>query len=259
MIGMPRRAASETREWTVDRRPFERPAGARLVVPGWPQLVWGQRERGLVLLGSFVVAMGAGLMSWGTALAWGFFGFAFLVHVSSASDAIRQGSFPAHSRRAALPIAAALGGLLYFPLLFGLSVTACPGTVQDRSHSVYLVNRWAYRGDAPHKGHWVWLRVPPSGKLHAARVVAVAGQEVEWNGREWRIDGRKPGLLAPLRTAAWPQACRFRVPAHQVLIEPEEDEEDAPTPGGSLVLVNQDRIIGRAWAQYYPVWDRRLL
>jgi hypothetical protein len=42
------------------------------------------------------------------------------------------------------------------------------------------------------------------------------------------------------------------------LIEP-EDEGLAPAPTGSLVLVGQDQIIGRAWAQYYPVWDRRLL
>ncbi len=28
---------------------------------------------------------------------------------------------------------------------------------------------------------------------------------------------------------------------------------------GSLVLVSHEQIVGRAWAQYYPVWDRRLL
>jgi hypothetical protein len=58
--------------------------------------------------------------------------------------------------------------------------------------------------------------------------------------------------------AAWPQACRFKVPADQVLVEPEE-EDGAPPLTGSLVLVSHDQIIGRAWAQYYPVWDRRLL
>ena len=28
---------------------------------------------------------------------------------------------------------------------------------------------------------------------------------------------------------------------------------------GPIVLVSPDRIIGRAWAQFYPVWDRHLL
>ena len=69
---------------------------------------------------------------------------------------------------------------------------------------------------------------------------------------------RSPGTLAPPRTSAWPQACRFKVPPDQVLVEPEEDG-GSPATTGSLVLVAQDQIIGRAWAQYYPVWDRRLL
>ena len=96
-----------------------------------------------------------------------------------------------------------------------------------------------------------------AGQLHAARVVAVAGQEVEWTGR---VAGRRPGVPAPgpPPDSAWPQACRFKVPADQVLVEPEE-EEGSPASTGSLVLVAQDQIIGRAWAQYYPVWDRRLL
>ncbi len=79
---------------------------------------------------------------------------------------------------------------------------------------------------------------------------------------DWsRVAGRRarsPDRLIPLRTSAWPQACRFKVPPDQVLVEPEEDDASPPTTG-SLVLVAQEQIIGRAWAQYYPVWDRRLL
>ncbi len=259
MIDAPRRAASDKRAWPADRRPFESPAGLRLLIPGWPQLAWGQGERGGVLLGSFVVALAAGILAWGTWLSWGFFAFAFLAHVSSTTDAIRQGSFPVYSRRSTVPmIAGALAALLYLPALLTLALTAWPGRAPDRTQNVYLVNCWAYRSAGPRRGHWVWLRLPPAGRLHAARVVAVAGQEVEWTGREWRVDGQIPGDLAPLRTTAWPQACRFKVPAHQVFIEPEE-EEGAPATTGSLVLVDQDQIIGRAWAQYYPVWDRRLL
>ncbi len=259
MIGALRREVADNRRWPGDRRPFDSPAGFRLLIPGWPQFFWGQGERGWVLLGSFIVAAGAGVLAWGTWLSWCFFAFAFLAHVSSTTDAFRQGSFPVYSRRTAVPmIAASLAILLYLPALLTLIDTAWPGSAPDRTQSVYLVNCWAYRSAGPRRGHWVWLRLPPSGRLHAARVVAVAGQEVEWTGHEWKVDGRSPGRLAPLRTSAWPLACPFKVPADQVLVEPEEDD-GSPATTGSLVLVAQDQIIGRAWAQYYPVWDRRLL
>jgi hypothetical protein len=259
MRGAPSRQAAVARYLPGHRRPFESPAGFRLLVPGWPQFSWGQGERGWVLLGSFVVAAGAAVLAWGTWLSWCFFAFGFLVHVSSTTDAIRQASFPVYARRTAVPmIAGSLAVLVYLPVLLTLIDTAWPGAAPDRTQSVYLVNCWAYRGAPPQRGHWVWLRLPPLGRVHAARVVAVAGQEFEWTGRELRVDGQEFRLLVPLRNTAWPQACPLKVPADQVLVEPEE-ESGAPPSTGSLVLVPQDQIIGRAWAQYYPVWDRRLL
>ena len=63
------------------------------------------------------------------------------------------------------------------------------------------------------RGHWVWLRLPPQGQLHAARVVAVAGQELEWTGPRWRVDGQVSRLLAPLRNSAWPPALPVQGPA----------------------------------------------
>ena len=93
MSRAPRRDPAGDQGWPVGRLPFDSPAGIRVLVPGWPQFFWGQRERGWVLLGSFVVAVGAGLLTWGTWEGWSFFGFAFLTHVTSMTDAIRQGSF----------------------------------------------------------------------------------------------------------------------------------------------------------------------
>lgn len=259
MIGVPSREAAGLRDWEGHRRPFESPAGLRWLVPGWPQFSWGQGERGWVLLGSFAVALAAGVLAWGTWLSGCFFTFGYIAHVSSATDALRQGSFPVYSRRTAWPlIAGSLGLLLYLPMALALVATAWPGAAPDRSRSVYLVNCWAYHDAGPKRGHWVWVHLPPGGGLHTARVVAVPGQEVEWTGHQWRVDGQRPCLLAPLRTSACPQACRFKVPSDQVLVEPEE-EEATHSMTGSLVLVPQDQIIGRAWAQYYPVWDRRLL
>ncbi len=230
-----------------------------MFVPGWPQFAWGQKERGWVLLGSFVFAVVAGLLTWGTWVSWSFFGFAFLAHVTSTTDAIRQGSFPVYPRRTALMmITGAFAFMLYMPALSALFVTACPSFAADRTGNGYLVNRWAYRGAQPRRGHCVWLRMPPHGQLHAARVVAVSGQEVEWTGQMWRVDGREERLHSPLRMTAWAQVCQFKVPADQILVEPEDDGQ-APTASGPLLLVSQEQIVGRAWAQYYPVWDRRLL
>ena len=148
--------------------------------------------------------------------------------------------------------------MLYLPALLVLIDTAWPVAASPRSRGVYLTNCWAYRRAAPVRGDWVWLRLPPRGALGVARVVAVAGQELEWTGRGWRIDGRPTRLFHPLRHAAWPRDCLFRVPAGQVLVEPREDG-NAPPTAGWLVLVPQDQIIGRAWARYHPVWERRLL
>jgi hypothetical protein len=86
----------------------------------------------------------------------------------------------------------------------------------------------------------------------------VSGQEVEWTGRSWKVDGHARLLPAHLRLMTWPLTCRFKVPANQILVEP-QDESETTSRLGPLVLVSPNRIIGRAWAQFYPVWDRHLL
>jgi hypothetical protein len=140
-----------------------------------------------------------------------------------------------------------------------LSVIARPGFEPAGTRSGFLVNCWAYHaGEEPREGQWIWMKLPPLGEELAGRVVAVSGQEVEWTGRRWRVDGKDRRLHSTLSLSAWPQACRFTVPSHQVLVEPDEDGATAESLG-PLVLVSPDRIIGRAWAHFYPVWDRHLL
>jgi len=243
-----------------DRRPFESPVGLMLIVPGWPQFSWGQHQRAWVLVGSFVVALLVGLWTWGTWLGWGFFAFAFVTHVTSATDVLRQSSFPIYpGRTALLLVTGALALVFYLPAVSVLSMIARPGFGPDETGNGFLVNCWAYsRGDAPREGQWIWMKLPVSGEQRAGRVVAVAGQEVEWTGRRWRVDGKEWPLHIPLQLAAWPQTCRFKVPSSQVLVEPDDYGARAPNLG-SLVLVSSDRIIGRAWAHFYPVWDRHLL
>src|SRR5262249_9346749 len=133
-------------DWPANGRAFEAPAGLRVLVPGWPQFSWGQRDRGWVLLGSFAFAGGGGLLTWGTWVGWTFFAFAFFAHVSSSTDAIRQASFPVYPRRAAILVTAgSLALVLYLPSVTLLLATAWPGFSADRASSGYLVNSWAYR------------------------------------------------------------------------------------------------------------------
>ena len=211
-------------------------------------------------MGSFVIALAVGLWAWGTWCGWVFFAFAFITQVTSTTDVLRQGSFPIYPSRTALFFVwSALALLFYVPTIFVLSEVARPGFEPDGRGSGFLVNCWAYHGDAkPHEGQWIWMRIPPLGEQRAGRVIAVSGQDVEWTGQHWSVDGHDCHVHSALPLGARPQVCRFKVPSDQVLVEP--DDEGATTPSfGSVVLVPPDGIVGRAWAHFYPVWDRHLL
>ncbi len=186
-------------------------------------------------------------------------GFAFFSHVASSVDATLQSVFPRRRLLAAAPLAAAtLAASLYIPLVLVLSQVAWLEFVPDEPGRGYLVDFRAYRLSTPRKGEWIWMHLPARANDGPGEVVAVPGQKVEWTGRAWKIDGRDLPLHGPLRLAAWPQTCQFTVPEDQILVEPEYPDLSEP-PTGQLVLVPAESIIGRAWARYYPIWDRRLL
>jgi hypothetical protein len=212
----------------------------------------------MVLAGSFCVAIAMGLWSWGTWIGWGCLAFALVAHVTSALDALRQSSFPVYPRRVALALTSAVMGFVcYLPTALLLSVVAWPGMSPEGAQCGYLVNCWAYRSAKPSPGECIWVRLR-SSEARAAHVVALPGQEVEWTGKSWRVDGHDRPLHARFRLTGSPQPCRFRVPESHVLVEPEELGVATPL-AGPLVLVGPEAIIGRAWAQIYPVWERRLL
>jgi hypothetical protein len=240
-------------------RPVGFTTGLGLVFPGLLQHRWGQRQRGWVFFGSFASTLMVALWTWGTAQGSAFLSLAYLTQVASVTDVLRQVSFPIFpGKRALLLVAFALGFVFYLPVVTTLSVLAWPGfEPADRSIG-FLVNRYAYRVKEPKQGQWVWLNPSTSESPGAAHVVAISGDEVEWTGRNWIVDGKSQFLQSPGRFKSWPQACRFKIPPNQVLVEP-RDEGDSPSRLGPCVLVPADRIVGRAWAQFYPVWDRRLL
>ena len=189
-------------------------------------------------LGSFTSALVAALWTWGTPQSWGFLTLASVTHVASVTDVLRQGSFPVYpARRAMVLVTLSLGLVFYLPLVAALTVLAWPGLEPANTGNGFLVNRYAYREKGPSQGQWIWMHAPVAGEPRAARVLAISGQEVEWTGTNWMVDGNKRSLHSPGRLTSWPQACRFKIPPNQVLVEPRDDGVST-VPIGSVVLVS---------------------
>ena len=117
--------------------PSSRPAGLRVLIPGYPQWLWHQTERGAVLGGTYLAAMAVGLFAWGSPLGLAMLGLGFFAHVASASDAIRQGAFPGFGRW--VPTVSATAGLglgCYGPAAAMAVLLAWPGDRWGRSRAL---------------------------------------------------------------------------------------------------------------------------
>lgn len=244
----------------TSREGRDRPAGWRILVPGSPQWGWGQRERALVLFGSYATALGVGLFAWGTRGGGLILAFAVATHVVSAADAIRQGAFPGFGRWVPWVAAGCGVGLgCYGPALALAAGMAWPALHRDDG---YLVDRWAFRRTMPQAGDWVWV-APAGGRAPwVGRVLATPGQTVEWIEGRWWVAGELQSW-APARSAGDPDEMTLEVPRDHALVAREGAQ---PEPGGTteapadgLVLVPRPQVLGRAWARLYPIWSRRLL
>ena len=231
--------------------------GLSVLIPGAPQWRWGQSERSAFLFGSFVTGLGVGLFTWGTRTGLALIGFAFLIHVISASDAIRQCSFPGFEKW--VPTTSAFVGLafvLYGPLLLAGSVIAWPVIGVGENPEGYLIDLTAYKGAIPDSGDMVWLGAHGGERRgRMAEVIARAGQNVEWTGRRLRVDGRRVDL-SPFLTDQASSEMEFQVPEGQILVASRVSDS---LISRSWECVPDFRAEGRAWAKLYPVWDRRLL
>ena len=224
--------------------------GLKVLVPGYAQWCWRQRERALVLFGSFVMAI--------VGPARGHLGnldrslvvlaFAFTTHVASVVDVIRQSAFPGFGRW--MPVASASGGLAaaYAPVLAVASLLAWPVMHGGATDEGYLVNCWAYQAREPQPGEWVWMRSSPWGERHVGRVVAGPGQEVEWADQEFRVDGATLHAGTPFRSLFPPAQLAYKVPQGHVLVHPEA--------GLSAPSASQS---GRAWCWFPAIRSRAAL
>ena len=239
--------------------PNQSSAGLRILIPGYPQWSWRQRERAIALFGSFAAALVVGAFAWGTPTGVAILFFAFGAHVLSVVDVVRQSAFPGFGRW--MPLASASGGLalaVYAPALAFASLVAWPVPGQGVTANGYLVNRVAYRGAEPRRGDCVWLRADHRGDPRVGLVVATSGEEVQWNGKQLRIDGKTVPLEAVFPASLAPDELAFTIPEGHMLVS-----SDLSLVSGfssdSLTMVARDHVKGRAWAQFYPLWNRRLL
>lgn len=243
----------------VEVRPPRHSPGLAFLLPGVPQWLWGQRERSLLLGGSFAASLSVGLFAWGTAAGISLLAFAYVLHATSTSDAIRQWAFPGFGRW--VPTISASAGLaagVYGPLIVLGALVAWPGMERGAPHSGYLVDRLAYRaeGRIPGPGDHVWLasdRGVRGGRL--AEVLGRPGDDVQWSAGRLQVGGRRVGL-APFPPGHAPHSIAFKVPDGHVLVAYRTDDPMLPH---AWELVAASRVEGRAWAKLYPVWERRLL
>lgn len=237
-------------------RPAPRSPGLAFLLPGVPQWLWGQRERALLLGGSFASALLAGIFAWGTAAGAFLLAFAFAAHVASAADAIHQWAFPGFGRW--VPTASASAGLaaVYGPIFLLAILVAWPGMESGGPRQGYLVNRLAYRDRTPGGGDHVWL-APSHGERggRLASVVGRPGDEVEWIDGRLRVAGRRL-RLEPFRQGQVPRSMAFRVPDGQLLVTYRTDDPFLPE---TWELVASSRVEGHAWGKLYPVWERQFL
>ncbi|MDB5352792.1 MAG: hypothetical protein JWN86_4039 [Planctomycetota bacterium] len=239
--------------------PAEQPAGFRILIPGYPQWLWRQRERSAALAGTYAAAMAVGLFAWGSRIGLAMIVLAFLAHVSSAADVIRQGAFPGFGRW--VPSISASFGLglgCYAPALALASVLAWPERPIGADHERYAINRWAFLRADPEPGDWVFYHTSDGGGFGLGRLVARAGHSVEWSPNSLQVDGQVLALT-PSAPDGEPLELSMTIPDDQILVAPMADRTAGATSSSGLILVPRSGVIGRPWARLYPVWTRRLL
>jgi len=239
--------------------PTAKPAGLRILIPGYPQWFWKQSERAAALGGMYAAAMMVAFFSWGTRMGLVMLALGFLTHVSSASDAIRQAAFPGFGRWVP-PVSAGfgLGVGCYAPVLGIVSIVAWTDRPVDAAHESYAINLWAFSSVEPATGDWVWCRSIEGSGNGLARVIAGPGRNVEWTaGGTLTVDGQ-PLDWKPQTAEGPPLDFSMVVPDGQILIAPVTPDPSRNTSSG-LRLVAREGVVGRPWARLYPVWTRRLL
>jgi hypothetical protein len=232
-------------------------SGLAFLLPGVPQWLARQRERGLVLLATYVSSLSIGLFAWGTRTGVVLVAFAYLTHVLSATDAIHRWAFPGFGRWVpAVSTSTGLAVFCYGPLILFGSLIAWPGFEAGDTDDSYLINRLAYQERDPEPGEHVWLGSSRDGTGdRVGLVLAGPGEDVEWSAGRLLVGGRRAKLM-PFQPGYSPRHLAFKVPDDRYLIA--YQTSDPVVPDGWEMLP-KSQVEGRAWAKFYPVWQRRII
>ncbi len=229
----------------------------RILIPGWPQ--WCRRDdRAKVIFGTFATAIGVGLFAWGSRPGFLMLGLAFVVHVFSASDVIRTSAFPGFSPWVpSMTASFGLGLGCYLPSLAMASLLASPEQPSGRDRENYLINRWAFQGQDPRPGDWIWYEQPQGGGFGLGRLIARAGQSAEWTADRLSVDGVPLGWVPSTRVGR-PVDLSMIVPDEHLLVA-HTPENAVGVPSMGISLLPRNLVVGRPWARMYPIWSRGLL
>ncbi len=206
--------------------------GLAMLVPGAPQWLWRQRERAILLGGSYAAALGVGAFAWGTAVGAALLAFAYAVHVASAADAIGAVGLPGLRPPGADGRGRAWRWRRRSTGRSPCSVPWSPGPAPSRTGRGRASPSTAWPTEA---GPAARPRASTSGSPRAP-ASAAAGSRGSWRGRARRSPGRRGRLevdgrrlpLAPFHPGEEPKALAFTVPDGHLLVAYRTDDPLAP-------------------------------
>ncbi len=240
-----------------------KPSGAAigLILPGYPQWQAG-RKGAAVFQGSAVASvLAASVVAWGSPVAVILLALAFLIHASSVADAIRGLVFPPLSWWAPWTSSAlSLGTVVYGPALLLATATAMPIFPRGYGDEGFAVNQLAYRIGQPRKGEIVLVDDIGIPGPWVGRVVASAGERLLYPYNDLAAVHRTPEI--PLKIGrpggtGWiVNELDVEIPAHHALVAVIQNNHSNPGDRGErLLLVDQTRLIGKAWARIHSLGD----
>jgi type IV secretory pathway protease TraF len=245
-------------------------------VPGWPQFYFRRKAAGRILLICYLLLLLSGLAFIGTIPGSILLGLAFACHAASIIDIVTSATVALRERVViSAACIAAVGFVVYFPAGRLLSQVVVPRVIlrnvppfADGDVVLYTPTNSLWSG--LRAGDVVLYEPRPIAildrsqhrELHIQgeridRILAVAGQRIEWNDGRLMVDGNSTSL-APLN----PQGCRFRfettVPAGHFLILPSSIDVLVMTPIDSpqlqtICLVDEGNILGRVFLRQQPL------
>lgn len=228
-------------------QPSVRPFALGLFLPGLSQWSWKQRGRGAVFFGWFASAIAVAVLCWGTTPGFLLLGFAFLTHLTSTADVLRQVTFPGISRAAAYGSASlGLGIVVYGPALGLASAVAWPAFLDETGSDRLLVNRLSYRDHRPRAGDRVWIQ--GEGREAPVAAVVVEGPTPETT-KPLTLFGLALGADGEADRGGFPAQFSLEVPEGHLLVRYDDRPVGGPAGQPCLRIVPERRVVGLVWGR----------